>query len=270
MPTTPTKPEPTGQWAKLEEELSASFEEELRRAGVAAHCRRTRAELGERIARAIKGQLTDLEELKRLSPPEKMVADPAAGAIAPYLAVKNKLQQMSEETALLRHRERSASAREVYERKLARRDEKIRTLQALVEELSADLSDVRRAAAARERELEDQLLSRALEMTQLAQRCEAAEARASALERQQPPSQRAARSLDKLLESVVAVRKPGAIPGCGSGALYGGEDGAAAGAAAAAGGSWQRLREATRAATATPGGVLPTPRLGDPGASYGY
>ena len=158
------------------DELGAWLELELERLGVSSPMQRraTRHALAERLTRAMRGQIDDL---KGLSPAEKVVIDPNYRVLTPYLDVQTKLQHLSEDVAMLQVREKATTVRESYDQRLARRDEKILKLSTRVHDLTEELRDIRVRSERTQRKLEDVLLERSMELAEVKQRCEHAETR---------------------------------------------------------------------------------------------
>ena len=184
--------------AAMASELGSWLEGELERLGVcsAAERRATRDQLAQRLAGALRGQL---RELSRLSPIEKLVMEPIAvgrAAEAPAMAdpvhqfepfadVETRLQHMCDDVALYSFRERAALAREAFERKLSRRDEKIRRLQLVVDAVDDELRKTRERADRTQAQLEDALLEKTIEAGEMRARAECAEAKLRELQDEQ-------------------------------------------------------------------------------------
>ena len=145
--------------AALSAGLASWLETELERLGVASASERrtTRDALADRLSLALRGHLVELSSSSAGAPPassplksaERLVVEPLAAALEPYLAVQSQLQQLSEVcgsyqnrpkaslrrrvplwqgVAVLQMRERFAATQKAYDRRLARRDDKIRVL----------------------------------------------------------------------------------------------------------------------------------------------
>ena len=178
-----------GQWLELE----------LERLGVPASQRRqTRVTLAARLASAMRGEFNAyppheavvLEAAQRdaayafqarmaaarAPPPKPAPPPPPPPDPAPYKEISSKLEKISDDVAFLQIREQASAVRDAYKRRVARREEKIKDLQLIVHELQEELRTVRDDATRTQQTLEDALLERSMEITELRARLQRAEA----------------------------------------------------------------------------------------------
>ena len=112
------------------------------------------------------------------------MADPVH-QFEPFADVETRLQHMCDDVALYSFRERAALAREAFERKLSRRDEKIRRLQLVVDAVDDELRKTRERADRTQAQLEDALLEKTIEAGEMRARAESAEVRLRELQDEQ-------------------------------------------------------------------------------------
>ena len=176
--------------APVNDDVGIWLEHELERMGIsAAQRRRTRLTLASRLASAMRGQFV------AYPPHEALVLEAAARDMlafeppsppppsASHHEISSKLQQLSDDVAFLQLREQASEVRDAYRRRVARREEKIRDLQMVVQELQDELHETRENASRTQQKLEDALLERSVELTDLKARLQRSEAQLAVQER---------------------------------------------------------------------------------------